>query len=51
MWDVHRQLRVLSDKEAAHLPTCDRCLVTLVICRLSNSYEEAERRLMEHEEV
>jgi hypothetical protein len=48
LWEVHRRLRLLSDDEAAHLPGCDRCLVALVICRISESLEEAEERMRGH---
>ena len=48
LWEVRRRLRLLSDDEAAHLPGCDRCLVALVICRISQSLEEAEERMRGH---
>lgn len=49
LWEVQRKLRFLSDDEAAHLPGCDRCLVALVICRISQSLEEAEERMRGHQ--
>jgi len=48
LWDVHSKLRLLSDGEAGHLAFCDRCLATLVICRISKSLEEADMRLRDH---
>ena len=48
LWEVRRRLRFLSDDEAAHLPGCDRCLVALVICRISQSLEEGEERMRGH---
>jgi len=45
LWEVQSKLRLLSDDEALHLAGCDKCLAALVICRISNSLEEAEERL------
>jgi hypothetical protein len=48
LWRVNSKLRLLTDKEAAHLAFCDRCLAALVVCRISQSLEEAECRLRDH---
>jgi hypothetical protein len=48
LWQVHRKTRLLFDDEAAHLSSCDRCLVALVACRISETLEEAEMRLRDH---
>ena len=45
LWEVHGKLRPLSDQEAVHLAACDRCLAALVMCRISESLEEADQRL------
>jgi hypothetical protein len=39
---------MFSDEEAAHFLACDRCIIALAICRLSKSFEEADRRLQDH---
>jgi hypothetical protein len=48
IWEVHIKRRLLFDAEAAHLSSCERCLVALVICRISKTLEEAETRFKDH---
>jgi len=49
LWQTHTRLRLLFDEEAAHLAGCERCLVALVVCRIS--LEEAEMRLRDHRDA
>ena len=48
MWEVHMKRVSLSDQHALQLSGCEHCLVTLVLCRMSETFEEAERRLQDH---
>jgi hypothetical protein len=48
LWDVRSKVRMLSDEEGAHFLGCDRCIIAFAICRLSQSFEEADRRLQDH---
>jgi hypothetical protein len=48
LWKAHAKLRLLSEKETVHLGFCDRCLAALVVCRISETLEEADRRLQDY---
>jgi len=51
LWQTHTKRRLLFDDEAAHLAGCERCLVALVVCRISETLEEAEMRLRDHRDA
>jgi hypothetical protein len=48
LWEIRSKVRLFVDEESAHFLGCDRCIIAFAICRLSQSLEEAERRLEDH---
>ena len=47
LWEVRTKSRLFTDKEVAHFVDCDRCICIWGICAISETFEQAERRLKE----
>jgi hypothetical protein len=47
LWEVRTKTRLFTDEEVAHFLGCDRCICVWGICQVSQSLEQAERRLKE----